>query len=275
MVVRRRLSVALWIGLFCVSCQHAGVQGRLFNGGRSHGETTPAREAEDRPHAFTRASSHAAAFRSEATEPLPPLNRDLPEGRDIASLTPADCVDLLDRSLVSFEQVSEDRAPTVATPVTLLAPLYGVSFGPKNGDPEHGMVDCRLALALYAWAPMLREAGIVKVEHYSTYHPGATVRGHGKPSGHAHAMAIDAARFHLADGRVLDVDVDWDEREHGGAPCPARDDESEGGSLLRRVVCEAVERDLFQVVLTPHYDRAHQNHVHLELVPDVDWSYVR
>jgi hypothetical protein len=40
-------------------------------------------------------------------------------------------------------------------------------------------------------------------------------------------------------------------------------------------VCEAVERDLFQVVLTPHYDRAHQNHVHLELVPDVEWSFVR
>jgi hypothetical protein len=27
-------------------------------------------------------------------------------------------------------------------------------------------------------------------------------------------------------------------------------------------------------VLTPHHDRAHQNHVHLELVPDVDWTYV-
>ena len=44
---------------------------------------------------------------------------------------------------------------------------------------------------------------------------------------------------------------------------------------LRRLVCAAVEADLFQVVLTPHYDHAHQNHVHLELVPDVDWSFVR
>ena len=39
-------------------------------------------------------------------------------------------------------------------------------------------------------------------------------------------------------------------------------------------MCDAVERDLFQVVITPHHDRAHQNHVHLELVPEVDWSYV-
>jgi hypothetical protein len=28
-------------------------------------------------------------------------------------------------------------------------------------------------------------------------------------------------------------------------------------------------------VLTPHYNRAHENHVHLEIKPEVDWTYVR
>jgi hypothetical protein len=41
------------------------------------------------------------------------------------------------------------------------------------------------------------------------------------------------------------------------------------------MVCAAVSADLFQVVLTPHYDRAHGNHVHLEVVPGVPWSFVR
>jgi hypothetical protein len=149
-----------------------------------------------------------------------------------------------------------------------------VSFRPKNGSTLHGMVDCRLAVALLAWAPMLRDAGVIKVEHYSTYRPGARVRGTHKSSGHARALAIDAARFHLADGRVVDVDLDWDERERGGDPCPVRRTEDEKSKLLRKVICEAVERDLFQVVITPHHDKTHQNHVHLELVPDVDWSYV-
>jgi hypothetical protein len=40
-------------------------------------------------------------------------------------------------------------------------------------------------------------------------------------------------------------------------------------------VCQAVENSLFQVVLTPHHDRAHENHVHLELKPEVSWTYVR
>jgi hypothetical protein len=163
----------------------------------------------------------------------------------------------------------------VHEPVYLLSPLSGVSFSPSNGISEHGMLDCRLAVALLAWAPILQQAGVVKVEHYSTYRPGARVARSSRSSGHARALAIDAAKFHLEDGRVLDVDLDWDERERGGDPCTERRREDAGGRLLRRVVCEAVEQSLFQVVITPHHDRAHQNHVHLELVPNVDWIYVR
>ena len=88
-------------------------------------------------------------------------------------------------------------------------------------------------------------------------------------------LAIDAARFHLRNGDVIAVLDDWDERERGGAPCPVRASEDRPGRILRSVVCRAVERDLFQVVLTPHHDLDHQNHVHLEVVPGIDWSYVR
>jgi hypothetical protein len=209
-----------------------------------------------------------------AQAPLRIASQRFASGREIASLHPGECRRLLDRAGVRFESVPDDAAPHVAEPLYLLSPLDGVSFGPKNGASEHGMVDCRLAVALLAWAPSLQEAGVVKVEHYSTYRPGARVRASHKSSGHARAMAIDAARFHLRDGTVLDVDLDWDERERGGDPCPVRRGEDEKGKLLRKLVCDAVERDLFQVVITPHHDRAHQNHVHLELVPEVEWSYV-
>jgi hypothetical protein len=225
-----------------------------------------------------RASDAQMDPRQRASAPAPEsirvANISLPSGREIASLHPGECRRLLDRAGVRFESVPDDAAPHVAEPVYLLSPLEGVSFGPKNGTSEHGMVDCRLAVALLAWAPSLQEAGVVKVEHYSTYRPGARVRASRKSSGHARAMAIDAARFHLRDGTILDVDLDWDERERGGDPCPVRRSEDDKGQLLRQLVCEAVARDLFQVVITPHHDRAHQNHVHLELVPEVDWSYV-
>jgi hypothetical protein len=273
MVVRSRgacawLSILLW-----TACAHQG-GGRLFRPGDG---SLPVHEAGAEQSTSAWVESEGA-YGGRGTDPpsrRPYPRVGLPEGRNIAALAPEDCLGLLERAAVTFESVPDDEAPSVAVPVYVRAPLYGVSFGPTNGHAEHGMLDCRLAVALYAWAQVLAEQGVVKVEHYSTYRPGARVRGQGKSSGHAHALAIDAARFHMSDGRVLDIESGWGERERGGQPCPPRDDEPEEGQLLRNVVCAAVERDLFQVVLTPHYDRAHQNHVHLELVPDVDWSYVR
>lgn len=221
----------------------------------------------DRSHTRTLASSSSAA--SVRTS-----RQGLPSGHEIAGLSTRECRRLLERANVSFEAVPGDAAPHVYAPVYLLSSLSGVSFSAHNGLTERGMVDCRLAVALLAWAPFLQQAGVVRVEHYSTYRPGARVARSSRSSGHARAMAIDAARFHLEDGRVLDIDADWDERERGGDPCKSGRREDEAGRLLRRVVCEAVQHSLFQVVLTPHHDRAHQNHVHLELVPGVDWTYV-
>jgi hypothetical protein len=213
---------------------------------------------------------------SASETPVRRANRQaLPSGHEIAGLNFRECRRLLERSRVSFEPVPDRDAPHVYEPVYLRSPLSGVSFAPTNGETEHGMVDCRLAVALLAWAPILQNAGVVRVEHYSTYRRGARVSKSSKSSGHARALAIDAARFHLEDGRVLDVVEDWDERERGGDPCKSGRREDAAGRLLRGVVCEAVERGLFQVVITPHHDRAHQNHVHLELVPEVDWTYVR
>jgi hypothetical protein len=274
MAVRSRFGCACLSILLWAACAHQS-EGRLFRPGGGGGTSVAARAGE--PDAGWVDSEGAYGGRGTdppaRTRPVPLVG--LPEGRNIASLAPEDCLGLLERAAVTFESVPEDEAPTVAVPVYVRAPLLGVSFGPTNGDAERGMLDCRLAVALYAWAEVLAEHGIVKVEHYSTYRPGARVRGNGKSSGHAHALAIDAARFHTIDGRVLDVEADWAERQRGQSPCPPRDDDGPAGRVLRDVVCAAVERDLFQVVLTPHYDRAHENHVHLELVPDVTWSYVR
>jgi hypothetical protein len=198
----------------------------------------------------------------------------LPSGRSIGGLSPRECKRLLTGASVRFDPLPAREAPAIKDPLTLHSRVLGVEFGPANGMAKNGIVDCRLAVALLAWAPILRDAGVVRVEHYSTFRPGARVRGTGKTSGHAHALAIDAARFHLRDGSVIQILEDWDDRERGGAPCPVRSGEDRSGRILRQVVCRAVERELFQVVITPHHDLDHQNHVHLEVVPGIDWSFI-
>jgi hypothetical protein len=227
-------------------------------------------------HSVSRNTSLAAENHVSQDVRRVAVGRDsLPSGRAITGLTARECTRLLQSASVRFDPISKKQTPAIRSPIELHSPVLGVQFAPANGMAKFGYVDCRLAVALLAWAPILRDAGVTKVEHYSTFRPGAKVRGSGKVSGHAHALAIDAARFHLRDGGVIEVLDDWDERERGGAPCPVRASEDREGRILRSVVCRAVERDLFQVVLTPHHDRDHQNHVHMELVPDINWSYVR
>ena len=188
---------------------------------------------------------------------------------------PAHCYQALADAGVAFEPVPREDAVGIAVPTRLRGPLGGVEVIPSDRSLKHALLDCRLALALLAWAPTLRSAGVARIEHYSTYRPGARTRQKGRVSGHARGLAIDAARFGLEGGEVLDVRTDWEDRERGAAPCPRRPDEGRPSRLLRSVVCSAIEDALIQVGITPHHDRAHADHVHLELRPEVSWIYVR
>lgn len=198
--------------------------------------------------------------------------------RSHATLDPQyeqDCFAALASAGVAFERVDAEAARGVAEPTRLLGPIGGIDVVTRDKQQVHAILDCRLALALLSWSSTLRRSGITGIEHYSMYRPGARVRGKGKVSGHAHGLAIDAARFHTADGSVLDVVTDWEDRDRNGDPCLARPDEAWPSRTLRAVVCDAVKRNLFQIVITPHHDSAHGNHIHLERKPDVSYTYLR
>jgi hypothetical protein len=189
--------------------------------------------------------------------------------------TVSECHRALHRAGVRFEALLSQDAPGVRWPVRLLGPVSGVQFEPLDTTQVYTVLDCRLAVALRSWASDLHGRGVRRVQYFSMYRPGARVGGDGGVSGHAHGMAIDAARFTLRDGAAVDVLDDWEGRKLGQAPCPVRSDEGFGSRLLRKITCSAADSRLFQVVLTPHYNKAHGNHVHLEIKPEVDWTYVR
>jgi len=243
-----------------------------------------ARKAEPRPKARPQATAQkrpkeqpahkpAAAPRGQAA-PRYALSTVRPVAR---RAPPGTCYARLEDAGIEYERVEKNEAQGVQFPTRLQGPIGGVEIvqHDQRAPGHQAILDCRLALAVLTWAPSLRRAGVRRIEHYSIYRPGARVGGGGKKSGHSSGMALDAARFHLDGGQVVDVLTDWEDRDRGDAPCPRRDDEAWQSRLLRGLVCEAVDRNLFQVVITPHHDRAHENHVHLELRPEVDWTYVR
>ncbi|HEY0990404.1 MAG TPA: extensin family protein, partial [Kofleriaceae bacterium] len=56
----------------------------------------------------------------------------------------------------------------------------------------------------------------------------------------------------------------------GAGPHPATD----AALALRAILCETVDARLFNVVLTPNYNRPHKNHFHLEVTAGVSWFLV-
>ena len=75
---------------------------------------------------------------------------------------------------------------------------------------------------------------------------------------------------------MLDVDHDFHGAigartcGDGAAPQPASHD----ADRLRALLCAAVDARLFNVVLTPNYNRPHKNHFHLEVTAGVAWFLV-
>ena len=112
------------------------------------------------------------------------------------------------------------------------------------------------ALALWEWhvvQPAARRhlgAQVAAIDHFGSYSCRRLYgRDEGAWSEHAGANAIDIAGFVLADGRRVRVVADWT-----GDDAEAR--------FLREVRDGACR--LFATVLSPDYNEAHRDHLHLD-----------
>ena len=119
-------------------------------------------------------------------------------------------------------------------------------------------VSCPVAAALAMWewnvvqpaAQRRFGSEVVSIDHFGSY---SCRRIYGRSSGdwseHATADALDIAGFRLADGTHISVLGDW---EKGG----------EKAAFLREVRTGACR--LFSTVLSPDYNAAHRDHLHLD-----------
>ncbi|MEO7329988.1 MAG: extensin family protein [Minicystis sp.] len=168
---------------------------------------------------------------------------------------------------------------SVETPLRLTGPIRGVRF--RHADPNvpedlvlESVADCRLALALDDLAYIVRQYAVTEVHYLSMYRHGSTKPGVRHPAG----RAIDVARVRFGDGSVYDVEQDFHGRigvktcGEGAAP-PTKD--TPGARFFHRLVCELDAARPFNLVLTPQHDRAHRNHLHLEVRSEIRWQLIQ
>ena len=204
---------------------------------------------------------------------------DDPPAIRYASLSREDCEAELGARKIEFDR---ETARGVLAPVRLKGPLHGVEFRTNLQDDQRAttpweIADCRLVLALDDFAAILEKHQITQVRHYSMYRvPPKSWADDRVGSRHNGGLALDAARFIRADGTKLDVLDDF-KGKRGSKTCgpKARKVKDPVALELRAIVCAAVEQQLFNVVLTPDFNKAHRNHFHLEVTAGVKWFMVR
>ena len=133
--------------------------------------------------------------------------------------------------------------------------------------PANVVMQCPLAVRYVIWdrqvlQPAARDilgSSVARVENYGTYSCRriyGSDRVEDRPSEHARANALDVASVRLEDGRTVSVLSDW----NGQGPA------GEAGSRFLHAVRNGACR-VFSTVLTPDYNAAHENHLHLDGAP--------
>jgi hypothetical protein len=212
------------------------------------------------------------------TESAAPEDSAFP-AKDFLALGARACLAKLDR--VPLEVLTSEPTRGVRDPFRLVGSVEGLGFRPswstKRSEPSMEVVDCRLLLAFADAVPIFQRHGVKGIVYLSAYRPPTgDLEASLRKSRHGAGMALDVGILERADGSRWNVAKDFP-KELGRPPCEGREPEPEPGSAedLRALVCDLAVSGLFSVVLTPNFNEAHHDHVHVELNPRVPSVYLR
>jgi hypothetical protein len=170
---------------------------------------------------------------------------------------PVACRAILEKAGVLF---SEAKPETLSPdPGCQVKDALRIDGGMAKLTPADAVMTCREALAVSIWERQVVQTaadetlgqGVTGVINYGSY---SCRRIYGQKKGpmseHATANALDVAGFNLADGTDIMVERDWAD------PGPK-------GQFLHRVRDGACK--VFLSTLSPDYNAAHHNHLHLDM----------
>lgn len=176
------------------------------------------------------------------------------------------------RSLLADSSPADLAAPALLSPPDC-GYADGMRLAGRTADYQPGglVTSCPVAAALHLFETRvvqpaaLRHFGerVAAIDHAGSYSCRRIYgRADGRFSEHSTADAIDITGFRLANGRRVSVLRDWD---GGGAQA----------AFLREVRDGAC--DLFSTVLSPDYNAAHRDHLHLDVAMrgPMSWTMCR
>lgn len=145
-------------------------------------------------------------------------------------------------------------------PVQLGPTVAGVDMRYYYDDEaDRVLVSCATATAILDSLEDVGPLGVIELEHVGTY-SCRTISGSSSLSQHGLANAIDIYGFTFEDGTYWTVYDDWED----GDDTP----ESAGGQFLYDAVHRWYDDWIWNIILTPEYNEAHDNHFHVDMTED-------
>ncbi len=213
---------------------------------------------------------------SFGSSPQPPPSQPPPATGDLPTTPGLSCYDQLKQWGVQFTQTSNpntllsgaSRRCSISQPVRLTAPVLGVDYVIWTQQRVTMTMGCELAKRIARLSHYLKQRGITKVMHLGTYNC-RKISGSSKLSNHSFGTAIDIAAFYGSDGTEYNLVKHWDHSStwtrNGQMGCWSTRFNSVKAKVLYDVACDMWKKKFFSLILTPNYNRAHDNHYHVDL----------
>lgn len=184
---------------------------------------------------------------------------------DVPSDLPSCLADLAGRgvpfepTIMGGDVADNGEACVVEEPVSFRPGYLGVDviyYDGADGSPVSGA--CTMAHALADTIEDVVDDGVTAVRHLGTYNC-RTIAGTDTLSRHAYGDAIDIYGFDFADGDAWTLEGDWEHDTTSFA--------TEAGAWLYDTSHGWYDQRLWNIILTPNYNSAHDNHFHVDMTP--------
>ena len=184
----------------------------------------------------------------------------------------SDCLQRLSALGVNYEYRGDQTEVPASNPslvcevrdaVRVQNPINGVVYRYiESSSPSPLYGSCELMLAVYELSGLLREYNVVEVGHIGTYNC-RVIAGTSTLSRHGYGDALDIGSLFTSDGDELSVINHWEHDTTNFA--------TERGRILYEIGQQMHQRGIFNMVLTPNYNAAHDNHFHVDLTPGANY----
>lgn len=209
----------------------------------------------------------APAGEAVPVEPAPTVHADLDPTNDFVVGPPApvaDCEERLRAAGVTFKPARIGLKKEDGVGVCGAEQVVRFKKGPgKIAYGNAPLLTCSMAIALADFERVLQEEAerelgsrVVRIDHLGTFNC-RNMALYDLISEHSFANGIDLRRFHLADGREVDVLKHFK---------PKEDEATDARTVfLRKLGNRLFDDGVFSNVVTPYFDKAHRNHIHVDL----------